>query len=67
MDLFNPEFARKNNIKINDIIRLQPDRYGTTIKVADSELKDVDLTPYEKKILINDCRNHHMQMKIGSE
>lgn len=44
-----PEFARKNNIKINDIIRLQPDRYGTTIKVADSELKDVDLTPYEKE------------------
>ncbi len=44
-----PEFARKNNIKINDIIRLQPDRYGTTIKVSDSELKGVDLTSYERK------------------
>ncbi|UZQ31171.1 MAG: ABC transporter permease [Spiroplasma phoeniceum] len=44
-----PEFARKNNIKINDIIRLQPDRYGTTIKVADSELKGVDLTSYERE------------------
>ncbi|RUO86530.1 ABC transporter permease [Spiroplasma endosymbiont of Megaselia nigra] len=44
-----PEFASKNNIKINDIIRLQPDRYGTTIKVADSELKGVDLTSYERE------------------
>ncbi|ALA97809.1 ABC transporter permease [Spiroplasma kunkelii CR2-3x] len=44
-----PEFARKNKIKINDIIRLQPDRYGTTIKVADSELKGVDLTSYERE------------------
>ncbi|WHQ36631.1 FtsX-like permease family protein [Spiroplasma sp. SV19] len=42
-----PQFAQKNNIKINDIIRLQSDRYGTTIKVADSELQKVDLTPYE--------------------
>ncbi|WP_425380569.1 hypothetical protein [Spiroplasma endosymbiont of Stenodema calcarata] len=42
-----PQFAQKNNIKINDIIRLQTDQYGTTIKVADSELKKVDLTSYQ--------------------
>ncbi|WP_424527163.1 FtsX-like permease family protein [Spiroplasma endosymbiont of Glossina fuscipes fuscipes] len=41
-----PQFAQKNNIKINDIIRLQTDRYGTTIKVADSELQKVNLEPY---------------------
>lgn len=44
-----PEFSRKNNIKINNIIRLQPDIYGTTIKVIDSEIKKVDLTQYEKE------------------
>ncbi|WP_368486243.1 ABC transporter permease [Spiroplasma sp. DGKH1] len=44
-----PEFAKKNNIKINDVIRLQADSYGTTIKVADSELQPVDLSPYQKE------------------
>ncbi|WP_338956204.1 ABC transporter permease [Spiroplasma endosymbiont of Polydrusus cervinus] len=43
------EFARKNKIKINDIVRLQPDRYGTTIKVVDSELENVDLSSYQKE------------------
>ncbi|WP_419335054.1 FtsX-like permease family protein [Spiroplasma endosymbiont of Sarcophaga variegata] len=42
-----PQFAQKNHIKINDVIRLQTDRYGTTIKVADSELQKVNLAPYE--------------------
>ncbi|WP_374696256.1 FtsX-like permease family protein [Spiroplasma endosymbiont of Polydrusus formosus] len=44
-----PEFALKNKIKINDIVRLQPDRHGTTIKVVDSELENVDLSSYQKK------------------
>ncbi|AGM25612.1 ABC transporter permease [Spiroplasma syrphidicola EA-1] len=44
-----PEFAKNNNIKINDIIRLQADIYGTTIKVADSEIKPVDLSQFVGK------------------
>ncbi|AGM24603.1 ABC transporter permease [Spiroplasma chrysopicola] len=44
-----PQFAKNNNIKINDIIRLQADIYGTTIKVADSEITPVDLSEFAGK------------------
>ncbi|AGR42449.1 ABC transporter permease [Spiroplasma diminutum] len=44
----NEQFANANDIKINDIIRLQDDEYGTTVKVKDSEIKKVDFSLYEK-------------------
>lgn len=43
----NEQFAQSNNIKINDIIRLQPDNYGSTILVNESENLQVDLSLYE--------------------
>lgn len=39
----NEQFAQANNIRINDVIRLQDDEYGTTIRVEDSELQPVDI------------------------
>ena len=33
--LINKEFAEDNNIHIGDIIRMQPDRYGSDIRVVD--------------------------------
>ncbi|AOG60086.1 ABC transporter permease [Spiroplasma helicoides] len=42
-------FANENNIKINDIIRLEDDNYGTSVLVKDSEIEKVDLTPYAKQ------------------
>ncbi|WP_339030184.1 ABC transporter permease [Spiroplasma endosymbiont of Cantharis nigra] len=44
----NEQFATANNIKINDIIRLQDDNYGTSILVKDSEKRKVDFKLYEK-------------------
>ncbi|ALD66801.1 ABC transporter permease [Spiroplasma cantharicola] len=44
----NEQFANANNIKINDIIRLQDDNYGTSVLVKDSENKKVDFSLYEK-------------------
>ncbi|WP_338984857.1 ABC transporter permease [Spiroplasma endosymbiont of Diplazon laetatorius] len=48
----NEEFAKANNIKINDIIRIKDDEYGGSIRVEDSETKKVDLSLY-KNIDIN--------------
>lgn len=45
----SPSFAKANNINVNDIIRLQDDQYGTTIKVNDSELDKVDLSEARNK------------------
>ncbi|ASP28136.1 ABC transporter permease [Spiroplasma corruscae] len=42
-------FAKENNIAINDIVRFQDDDYGTSILVKDSEKKSVDLSKYELK------------------
>ncbi|AHI53863.1 ABC transporter permease [Spiroplasma sabaudiense Ar-1343] len=41
----NPTFAQANNIKINDIIRIEADSYGNSIRVED----DLDLSFYKNK------------------
>ncbi|AUB32057.1 FtsX-like permease family protein [Spiroplasma floricola] len=48
----NEEFATANNIKIDDVIRLKDDEYGTTMRVEDSEITPVNLSLY-KNIDIN--------------
>ncbi|WP_339020693.1 ABC transporter permease [Spiroplasma endosymbiont of Atherix ibis] len=48
----NEQFANANNIKIDDVIRIKYDEYGTTVRVDDSEIIPVDLSLY-KNIDIN--------------
>lgn len=48
----NEQFAKFNNIKINDIIRLQDDEYGSTLKVDNSEKQKVEYSMF-KQIDIN--------------
>ncbi|AUB31605.1 ABC transporter permease [Spiroplasma floricola] len=43
------QFAKNNNIKINDIIRLNDDSFGSTILVKNSERNSVDISQYENK------------------
>ncbi|WP_158499953.1 ABC transporter permease [Spiroplasma culicicola] len=43
----NEQFAKQNNIQINDIIRIQDDEYGSTVLVKDSEKKSVDMSIYD--------------------
>lgn len=41
------QFAAANNIKINDVIRIQDDEYGTSVLVKESEKKLVDMSIYD--------------------
>ncbi|AKX34029.1 ABC transporter permease [Spiroplasma litorale] len=45
----NENFANQNDIKINDIVRLQDDEYGDSVLVKNSQKLKVDLSQYEKK------------------
>ncbi|AKU79615.1 ABC transporter permease [Spiroplasma turonicum] len=42
-------FANKNNIKINDIVRLQEDEFGSSVLVENSEKKKVNLSKFKTK------------------
>ncbi|ARU91316.1 ABC transporter permease [Spiroplasma clarkii] len=42
-------FAKANDIQINDVIRVNDDAFGTSVKVKDSEKFAVDLTDYENQ------------------
>ncbi|AUF83524.1 ABC transporter permease [Mesoplasma syrphidae] len=42
--IFNPTFAKANNIKIGSIIRLQPDEYGTSLMVNENPAVNKDIT-----------------------
>ncbi|QEH61372.1 ABC transporter permease [Spiroplasma chinense] len=42
-------FANENNIKVNDIIRLNDDSYGSNILVKDSEIREVNIDSYSKQ------------------
>ncbi|WP_339022626.1 ABC transporter permease [Spiroplasma endosymbiont of Crioceris asparagi] len=47
--VINENFAKLNNIKIGDVIRIEKDSFGNTLKVSDS-----NLVPDDKTLLLND-------------
>ncbi|WP_339020325.1 ABC transporter permease [Spiroplasma endosymbiont of Atherix ibis] len=43
------QFAKNNNIEINDIIRLNDDSFGSSVLVKNSENNSVDISKYKNK------------------